>query len=328
MFNFVVGKGVALGNAPKLKGEEMSIFSNKKADLQRECAKQIAKLDDWHRRQLMSNICFDRIELKQEFLTEKYHTTESWNETLYFMLLRSLDIKANRHLYERLAKILPYSILLKCSLDQTAVQAMLLGCAGLLPRLMIMYKDCVEVRQLVDIFEFNAHKYGLETIGFNEWNLFARMGDNHPVVRLLQLASLISNHDHLLDNMLDCCSRLDVERLFCSTSLPGWASRFLSDDNPEGAITRNKAYMMGINVVAQMQILYSEYTLRSDLDSRGNELLENLPAENNSYIARWAKLGIKCANALESQALLQLSKEYCSRGNCDHCPLSRFMEGV
>jgi hypothetical protein len=276
----------------------------------------------------MSNISFDRIALKQEFLTEKYHSTESWNETLYFMLLRSLDIKANRHLYERLAKILPYNILQRCSLDLPTLQALLLGCGGLLQRLKMMYRDCEEVKRLADIFEFNAHKYSLETINFNEWSLLPRMGDNHPVVRLLQLASLLSRNEHLLDNMLACRTRLDVEKLFCTTSLPSWVSRFLSEDNPEGAITRTKAHMLGINVVAQMQILYSEYTLRSDLDSRGNELLEQLPAESNSYIARWAKLGVKCTSALESQALLQLTKEYCSRGNCESCPLHRYMEGL
>ena len=84
--------------------------------------------------------------------------------------------------------------------------------------------------------------------------------------------------------------------------------------------------MLGINVVAQMQIFYSEYTLRSDLDSRGIDLLEQLPAESNLFIARWSKLGVKAENALESQALLQLTKEYCSRSLCDKCPFRRFVE--
>ena len=84
--------------------------------------------------------------------------------------------------------------------------------------------------------------------------------------------------------------------------------------------------MLGINVVAQLQIFYSEYTLRSDLDSRGIDLLEQLPAESNLYTNRWIKLGIKPENALESQALLQLTKEYCANLRCDKCPLRRFLE--
>ena len=84
--------------------------------------------------------------------------------------------------------------------------------------------------------------------------------------------------------------------------------------------------MLGINVVSQMQILYSEYTMRRDLDSRGVELLEQLPAESNQFISRWAKLGVKAENALESQALLQLTSAYCSDLRCDKCPFRRFVD--
>ena len=78
--------------------------------------------------------------------------------------------------------------------------------------------------------------------------------------------------------------------------------------------------------LAQIQIFYSEYTMRADLDSRGFDLLEQLPAENNLFVSRWAKLGVKAENALESQALLQLTKEYCTTLRCDKCTLRRFLD--
>jgi hypothetical protein len=100
----------------------------------------------------------------------------------------------------------------------------------------------------------------------------------------------------------------------------------MPEEDSNGAFSRTKAQMLGINVVAQLQIFYSEYTMRADLDSRGVELLEQLPAENNLFIGRWANLGVKPENALESQALLQLSKEYCPNLRCDKCPLRRFLD--
>ena len=66
--------------------------------------------------------------------------------------------------------------------------------------------------------------------------------------------------------------------------------------------------------------------MRTDLDSRGIELLEQLPAESNLFINRWQKLGIKPENALESQALLQLTKEYCNHLRCDKCPFRRYVD--
>ena len=301
-------------------------IDSSKASSQRKCAEELASLQPSYRREVMAQLCFDRIGQKQEFIVDKFHDTDSWNETAYFMLLRSLDIKGNRASYERLARIIPYRYFSKTAYDGRAIAALLLGCAGLLSRLVSVCNHNKEIVELQSIFEYESHKYNLETMDISDWQLVGHVGDNHPIVRLLQLASLLSQHVYLLNDILDCRIKHDVENLFCSTSIPSWASRFLTDVSSTGAITRTKAQMLGINVVAQMQIFYSEYTLRSDLDSRGIDLLEQLPAESNLFIARWSKLGVKAENALESQALLQLTKEYCSRSLCDKCPFRRFVE--
>ena len=297
-----------------------------KVETQKRCATEMLSLDTSHRREVMSQLCFDRIAQKQEFLTDKYHDTEDWNETAYYMLLRSLDIRKNRAMYERLARLLPYRYLSKVSYDLRSVEALLLGCAGFLPRLSIVFRDEDAISELCSIFEYNAHKFNLERMRIEEWQLSGVKGDNHPVIRLLQLASVISQHEHLLNDILSCRTKADVENLFCKSSIPQWATRLLSDNSYSGAFTRTKASMLGINVVAQIQILYSEYTMRRDLDSRGIELLEQLPAESNLFISRWSKLGVKVENALETQALLQLSSLYCGNLECDRCPFRRFID--
>ncbi len=297
-----------------------------KAESQRVCAKELAALEGSHRREVMAQLCFDRIAQKQEFLVDKFHTTDNWNETAYLMLLRSLDIKGNRTSYERLAKVLPYRYFAKVGYQRKSVEALLLGSAGLLSRLAKVLEEDKEIAELQSIYDYDAHKFGLEQMTISDWQLTGHIGDNHPVIRLLQLASILSQHEYMLNDILSCRTRGDVEKLFCSSSVPLWAHRFLSEDSYKGAITRTKAQMLGINVVAQLQIFYSEYTMRSDLDSRGVELLEQLPAESNLFINRWHKLGVKPENALESQALLQLSKEYCSHLRCHKCPLRRYID--
>ena len=49
------------------------------------------------------------------------------------------------------------------------------------------------------------------------------------------------------------------------------------------------------------------------------ELLEHIPAENNSIIRNWSKLGFPSKNALDSQAYLQLKKNYCDEKKCLQC---------
>lgn len=304
----------------------MSALSSIKAESQRACAEEMLSLNSSHRREVVAQLCFDRIGQKQEFLVERFNTTDDWNETTYFMLLRSLDIKANRAAYERLAQLLPYRYFAKVAYNQRSIEAMLLGCAGLLSRLSEILVGEPYIAELQSIYEYDAHKYGLEQMGLEEWQFVGHIGDNHPIVRLLQLASLLSQHQHLLNSILECRTRRDVERLFSSCGIPRWAHRFLSDRGNDGTISRTKAHMLGINVVAQIQIFYSEYTMRGDLDSRGIELLEQLPAESNLFVNRWSKLGIKAENALESQALLQLTKEYCAQLRCDKCLFRRFVD--
>ena len=296
------------------------------AESQRVCAKELVALSNSHRREVMAQLCFDRIGQKQDFLIDKFHDTDDWNETVYLMLLRSLDIKANRKSYERLAQILPYRYFAKVGYERRSVEALLLGSAGLLSRLSSVFENEKSVVELQSIYDYDAHKFALEQMNVEDWQLVGHTGDNHPVIRLLQLASVISQHEYLLNDILECRRRRDVEKLFCSSDVPRWAYRFLSEEGYNGTISRTKAQMLGINVVAQLQIFYSEYTMRSDLDSRGFELLEQLPAESNMFIARWAKLGVKAENALESQALLQLTKEYCANLRCDKCPLRRFLD--
>ena len=292
----------------------------------RRCAELFSSLDRRQRREVMAQLCFDRIAQKQEFLAERFHDTEDWNETLYFMLLRSLDIGANRVAYEKLARLLPYRCINQARYNRRSVEALLLGCAGLLPRLSMVCNGDMEVAELNEIYNYDSHKYALSQMALSEWQLVGLRGDNHPIVRLLQLAAVISQNPHLLDVFLNCKDKRSVEKLFCEVDIPRWAYRFMMHESRSGGFSCEKAQMLGINVVAQMQIMYSEYTMRGDLDSRGLELLEQLPAENNTYVRRWANMGVVAENALESQALLQLSKGYCTTTQCDKCLFRRFVE--
>ena len=293
---------------------------------QNACAEELAALERSYRREVMARLCFDRIGEKQEYLVKRFHDSDNWNQTAYFMLMRALDIGANRKSYEQLARILPYKYLTHVGLNRTAVEALLLGCAGLLPRLSILEPNNPEIAELNEDFEYNRYKYRLETMRVFDWQLTGIYGDNHPVVRLLQVAGVFSKLPHLLDSLLGCRTKQDVEAIFCNIDIPRWANRFLPLESRTGMISRNKAYLLGINVVAQMQIFYSEYTMREGLDTRGLDLLEQFPAENNTYVRRWARFNVVAQNALESQALLQLSKAYCHNLACEKCPFRRFLD--
>ena len=53
--------------------------------------------------------------------------------------------------------------------------------------------------------------------------------------------------------------------------------------------------------------------------NRAIELLENIPAENNSVINRFSQIGFQSENADHTQALMQLKNTYCDLKKCLHC---------
>lgn len=54
-------------------------------------------------------------------------------------------------------------------------------------------------------------------------------------------------------------------------------------------------------------------------------LLESMDAENNHIIQQFEKLGVVANDALQSQALLQLKKEYCDPKRCLECRIGQLL---
>ena len=84
-------------------------------------------------------------------------------------------------------------------------------------------------------------------------------------------------------------------------------------------ITDNAVTLLLINSVAPF---YYSYGRRKDCEQYCEQailLLEQLKAENNYIIRGWMDCGILVKNAADSQALIQLKKQYCDRRDCLRC---------
>ena len=55
------------------------------------------------------------------------------------------------------------------------------------------------------------------------------------------------------------------------------------------------------------------------LCDRATDFLEELKAENNYVTRLWSGAGLPVHTAADSQALLQLQKEYCDKKKCLYC---------
>jgi hypothetical protein len=73
--------------------------------------------------------------------------------------------------------------------------------------------------------------------------------------------------------------------------------------------------------------LYAYSTLRQEPRQRDKALrwLESLPPENNTVIRRWQQLGLPAATAADTQALLELRKNFCAPKRCLDCAIGRIL---
>jgi hypothetical protein len=247
---------------------------------------------------------------------------QSWQQTFFAMMLRVLGGVDNKEAFTTLASRVGYSTLVRESSVPHNVEALLIGTSGLLE----LYKHDEYILDLKRDFVYLSTKYSIEPMSAKEWRLNRIYPHNHPILRLSQIATFISQTPHMMDRILECRTAKDVNKLFAVETQPYWLTHYIpasSSPKVNKRMGQMKTDLMGINLVAQMQFAYGSYTSSEILRSRALSLLEDIPAEENSIIKQWNSYGKLAKSAFDSQALLQLAFEYCRDKRCEECVVAR-----
>lgn len=223
---------------------------------------------------------------------------KSWEEAFYTILLRSLGSGTNSDAMERLARSLPYSCLLHHRDNLFQLRAMLLGQAGLIDF------TTPEGRQLEQEYNFLRNKFSLTPIDPTAWRMSRLRPQATPQCRLDAFAALIWTHPNLLSETLEAKSLDELQRIF---SVKG--------------IGKQTVQIVLINAVVPTLLSYHRWQGDDERAEQALALLEQLPAESNRFITQWIEAGIPARSALDTQALLHLSQNYCQPHKCLHCRL-------
>jgi hypothetical protein len=57
-------------------------------------------------------------------------------------------------------------------------------------------------------------------------------------------------------------------------------------------------------------------------------LLLLIPKESNHLTRKWEDIGVQTKNAFDSQALLEIYKQFCTRKACLHCEVGKKIIGI
>lgn len=270
---------------------------------------------------------------------------DSWKEAFYVILTRALGTGINGDACERLARSLPYAYILKHADNPLQVEALLLGQGGFLERPRLDSE--VYYNNLRQEYLFLRAKFSLHPLPASCWKMARLRPPAFPQGRLAVLAALLTSRRDFFSAILETESLAGLVELFSvklsgywavhytfSTTLPaGTEAKSMAGISPGGAggVLNGNAATRGlgistihsliINAVVPMLFAYAQWRSDEQLAQRAQQLLESLPAEVNRYVTACVAAGLPARNAFETQALLQLYKNYCELRKCIRCRL-------
>lgn len=287
------------------------------------CQSYIADIDPFVMQQWYESLTVERLENKTAAIAENLRlTNNNWEESFYYTVAQSFGFKTNAQPFLMLAQSLPLNVIAHHKNSLTQVEALLFGQAGLLPA-----EPTDDYTQLLTR-EYNhlKIKYRLEPIPSHVWK-FARMRPgNLPTVRIAQLASLISKSSALLSKMIECQLVDDVKHLFATSVSDYWLTHYVFE-KPSARKDKNlgdeSLNLLVINAFVPFMFHYGKSIGKTELTDRALQWLEDVPAEKNNIISQWGEFRVSARCALESQALIQLTNNYCKPRRCLACRVGR-----
>lgn len=246
-----------------------------------------------------------------------------WEAVCYVIVARSLGFGLNSDPFERLALSLPLKFIGRKADSMTSIEALLFGQSGLLESA----PPDNYVNALKTEYAFLARKYGLKSLSNPGWKMARTRPVNFPHRRIALLAAMLYGDFRMLTKIISVKDADEACELF-SVELTGyWKSHTHFSGMQFGASSLSIASrrILVINAVSPLMAAYGAAHGDERLVERAQRILEELPPESNRYINIFSAYGLKPRDAFESQAIIQLRRNYCEAKKCLFCRIGHRM---
>lgn len=291
------------------------------------CATKIKQVPHLTIVEWVEGLAFERLHGKVERIHQLLDSFNgSWEDVCYVTLARNFGFGINNDAFERLARRTPLRLLGKHSDSVLQIEALLFGQAGMLdaqkPGMDSYYN------QLCTEYAFLSNKFQLTPMEKESWKLFRIRPQNFPYRRIAMLAQFIEGGFRMMNRILEAEGEKEMRALF-EVELSGYWTKHYTFGKPNeratATLSRSSIDIILINTVAPLLYAYGELTGNYEMTDKAIKLLEDLRAENNSIVSHFVSYGIDCPDALTSQALVQLKREYCDARKCIYCKIGHHL---
>ena len=284
------------------------------------CAPLLSKVNELVWTSWKERLLAERMEQRSRVISQSLERHLGNVEEVFWQILaRSWGMPLNGDVFETLAASLPVSLLSRYRYRIHQVEALLFGQAGLLnesfedPYPVMLQKEYLHLKR----------KHGLQQVDGTLRFLRMRPAE-FPTVRLAQLAMLIHQSGFFFSTLKGIESVNDCIRLFQVTANDFWHRHYtFKQESIYRPKQTGKDTLYRVLINAVIPFLYNQSLAEGNESLRQRMIgwLFELPPEQNKWIKEWRQAGVGCKHAFDTQALLELRKNYCQQKRCLACTI-------
>lgn len=283
------------------------------------CYRIIPSLPPFTAHSWMTALQMERFEQKATLLNERLKRCQgNWEDAFFITLARNFGFGLNGDAFETWAHRLPFRAVDKHRNDLFQIEAVFFGQAGMLED---SDGDGYYLR-LKKEYTYLQHKFGLIPMDASLWRFLRLRPANFPHIRIAQLACLYHRAYGLLSRIMETETLQGVRDILKGGTSEYWLTHYTfggSSPSRPKTLSNTSLDLLIINTVVTFLYAYGLHKGNRVLCARAGSFLEELKAENNYITRMWEQCGMKASNAADSQALIQLKKEYCDKKKCLYC---------
>ncbi len=262
----------------------------------------------------------ERFNRKAETIFPELSTFRNhWEAILWHKVARAFGGSINGDAFEQMAQSIPFNVLQRLKVQIHQLESVMLGQCGLLDE--PSTDDYVVL--LSKEYQFLKRKFSLSPIR-NPVHFLRMRPSNFPTVRLAQLAMFMHVNPPLFDYFLHLEDIRDCVPMFDITANDFWhyhySLRDKSNYKPK-KLGLEMLWAIVINAIIPVMYAYGSFHKDEILKKKALGWLKQIPAESNSILHSFKKLGFRADHADETQSLLELKKAYCDVKRCLECEI-------
>lgn len=283
------------------------------------CENEFASVDSFVFENWLERLYLERLQQKSVVINSELKATKNhWESVLFRMLCKNFGLKVNGDSFCSLSSSFDFSVVKKC-VDSETLEALLFGQAGFFEE---PKEDAYFETQKLK-YDFLKQKFNLKNTGVLIPKYFRLRPPNFPTIRLSQLAVLYKKQASLFSEIVKAKSLQDYYNLFDVSATEYWDSHYnfgVKSVKRKKKLTKKFIDLLLINTIIPMLFSYGK-GMGKDNSEELLQLASTITSEENSIIKKFNELRPSSKNSLQSQALLQLKNEYCSKKQCLKCAI-------